>query len=91
MQNDDRNLIEYIQKNIGNSADNMAIVKGFEDVGGSSTASLEIYLLDSEKLRCIFNWKDKINLDEGISRTLNWVKCNLLTLKKLPWKYLHKS
>ena len=48
MQNDDRNLIEYIQKNIGNSADNMAIVKGFEDVGGSSTASLENYLLDSE-------------------------------------------
>ncbi len=48
MQNDDRNLIEYIQKNIGSSADNMAIVKGFEDVGGSSTASLEIYLLDSE-------------------------------------------
>mgnify|MGYP002883796978 FL=1 len=48
MKNDDRNLIEYIQKNIGNSADDMSMVKGFGDIGGSSTASLEIYLLDSE-------------------------------------------
>ncbi len=48
MEDDDRNLIEHIQKNIGNSADNMSMVKGFGDIGGSSTASLEIFLLDSE-------------------------------------------
>ena len=48
MKDDDRNLIEHIQKNIGNSADNMSMVKGFGDTGGSSTASLEIFLLDSE-------------------------------------------
>ena len=48
MQNDNRDLIEHIQKNIGNSADNMSMVKGFGDLGGSSTASLEIFLLDSE-------------------------------------------
>ena len=48
MKNDDRSLIEYIQKNIGNSADNMSMVVGFGDIGGSSTASLEIFLLDSE-------------------------------------------
>ena len=48
MQNDSRELIEHIQKNIGNSADNMSMVKGFGDLGGSSTASLEIFLLDSE-------------------------------------------
>ena len=48
MKNDNRSLIEHIQKNIGNSADNMSMVKGFGDIGGSSTASLEIYLLDSE-------------------------------------------
>ena len=48
MQNDSRELIEHIQKNIGNAADNMSMVKGFGDLGGSSTASLEIFLLDSE-------------------------------------------
>jgi len=49
MQNDDRSLIEYINKNLGFSADNMSMIKGFGDVGGSSTASLEIYILDSEE------------------------------------------
>tara|TARA_B110000003_G_scaffold94446_2_gene96635 strand:- start:1371 stop:4553 length:3183 start_codon:yes stop_codon:yes gene_type:complete len=48
MKNDKRSLIEHIQKNIGSSADNMSMVKGFGDIGGSSTASLEIFLLDSE-------------------------------------------
>ena len=49
MKNDERNLIEYINKNIGLSADNMSMIVGFGDVGGSSTASLEVYMLDSEK------------------------------------------
>jgi len=48
MKDDERNLIEYINKNIGLSADNMSMIVGFGDVGGSSTASLEIYMLDSE-------------------------------------------
>ena len=49
MKDDERNLIEYINKNIGLSADNMSMIVGFGDVGGSSTASLEVYMLDSEK------------------------------------------
>jgi dTDP-glucose 4,6-dehydratase len=49
------------------------------------------YLLDSEKIRSIFNWEDKVNLDEGITKTLNWVKSNLVALKELPWEYQHKS
>ena len=48
MKDDERDLIEHIQKNIGSSADNMSMVKGFGGIGGSSTASLEIFLLDSE-------------------------------------------
>jgi len=49
MKDDERKLIEYINKNIGLSADNMSMIVGFGDVGGSSTASLEIYMLDSEE------------------------------------------
>ena len=49
MQNDDRSLIQYVNKNLGFSADNMSMVKGFGDVGGSATASLEVYILDSEE------------------------------------------
>ena len=35
MKDDERDLIEHIQKNIGSSADNMSMVKGFGDIGGS--------------------------------------------------------
>ena len=49
MQNDDRSLIQYVNKNLGFSADNMSMMKGFGDVGGSATASLEVYILDSEE------------------------------------------
>ena len=49
MSDDNRSLIQYINKNIGLGADNMSMIVGFGEVGGSSTASLEIYLLDSEK------------------------------------------
>ncbi len=49
MKDDERSLIEYMNKNIGLSADNMSMIVGFGDVGGSSTASLEVYMLDSEK------------------------------------------
>ena len=49
MKDDKRNLIEYINKNLGLSADKMSMIVGFGDVGGSSTASLEIFMLDSEE------------------------------------------
>ena len=49
MKNDQRKLIQYSSKNIGFAADDMSLVKGFGDVGGASTASLEIWMLDSEE------------------------------------------
>ena len=49
MKNDERKLIQYSSKNIGFAADDMSLVKGFGDVGGASTASLEIWMLDSEE------------------------------------------
>ena len=41
------------------------------------------YLLDSSKLRKEFNWSDKINLNEGLTLTHNWVNSNLLLLNDL--------
>mgnify|MGYP001330244408 CR=1 FL=1 len=49
------------------------------------------YLLDSSSIRKEFGWSPKIDLDEGISETLDWVDSNLDKLKKIPWKYIHKS
>ena len=49
MKDDERKLIQNIQKNIGNYADNLEMVAGVGNIEGSSVASLEIYMLDSEE------------------------------------------
>ena len=49
MKDDERKLIQNIQKNIGNYADNLEMVAGIGNIEGSSVASLEIYMLDSEE------------------------------------------
>jgi dTDP-glucose 4,6-dehydratase len=51
----------------------------------------QAYLLDSNKLRKNFNWKDKINLDQGLIDTLSWVDNNIEILKSLPAEYIHKQ
>ena len=49
------------------------------------------YTLDSEKIRKELGWKDNIDLDKGIERTIDWVESNLSILRKLPTNYIHKS
>ena len=48
------------------------------------------YLLDSEKMRKTFNWKDTISLDEGIKDTIEWVEKNYSYFSNIPWNYLHR-
>ena len=48
------------------------------------------YQLDSEKIRTELMWSDEVTLDEGIDRTISWVKSNLSELKGLPTEYIHR-
>ena len=43
------------------------------------------------KLRMELEWKDRIDLEEGIATTIEWVDKNLDILKNLPDKYIHQS
>ena len=49
------------------------------------------YMLNSEKLRMELEWKDIIDLEEGIATTIEWADKNLDILKNLPDKYIHQS
>ncbi len=51
----------------------------------------QTYLLNSESIRETFNWEDKVDLNDGIINTINWVKKHLKTLKMLSWEYQHKE
>ncbi len=48
------------------------------------------YQLDSEKIRTELKWSDEVTLEEGIDRTISWVKSNLTELKGLPTEYIHR-
>ena len=48
------------------------------------------YLLDSTKARETLGWSPKIDLEEGIQQTIDWVRGNLERLKQQPSSYIHK-
>ena len=65
----------------------------FEDhveVVGDRLGKDDAYQLDSKKLRTELNWKDKIDLDQGLDQCIEWVKHNFDALKNEPLNYIHK-
>lgn len=48
------------------------------------------YKLDSSKIRAELGWIDSIDLDEGLRRTLDWVKENLTTILASELEYVHR-
>jgi dTDP-glucose 4,6-dehydratase len=80
-----KSLVEMIAKQLDMPfEENVEIT---EDRKGKDSA----YLLDSSKLRESLNWQDTISLEEGIEKTISWVKDNLEELLKQPMNYIHKQ
>jgi dTDP-glucose 4,6-dehydratase len=80
-----KSLVEMIAQQLGISfEDNVEIT---QDRKGKDSA----YLLDSSKLRETLNWEDTISLEQGIEKTITWVKDNLEVLLKQPMNYIHKQ
>lgn len=51
----------------------------------------QAYLMDSGKARSTLGWQDRVSFDEGLDRTIAWVRSNLDELRRLPWTYQHKA
>jgi dTDP-glucose 4,6-dehydratase len=49
------------------------------------------YQLDSEKIRTELGWRDEINLDLGLDRTIAWVEGNLDELRNMSTEYIHRK
>jgi dTDP-glucose 4,6-dehydratase len=80
-----RQLVELVCQEM--SADFDEVCQVTDDRKGKDAA----YLLNSEKIRNELTWSDKISLEQGISRTIQWAKTNLNYLKKQPLDYIHKA
>ena len=48
------------------------------------------YMLDSSKIRERFDWKENINLEQGLRQCIKWVQRHLEDLRTLPHDYIHK-
>lgn len=51
----------------------------------------QAYLLDSARLRDDLGWNDRIDLNQGLNETLDWIDENLTELQHLPQDYQHKA
>jgi dTDP-glucose 4,6-dehydratase len=80
-----RDLVQMITNQLGVSFEESVEIA--EDRKGKDGA----YLLDSTKLRDTLNWNDVISLENGINRTVKWVKDNYTTLLNQPMDYIHKA
>ena len=49
------------------------------------------YKLTSKKIRKNLKWEEKIMIDQGISKTMDWIKLNFGYLKKQNLDYKHKK
>tara|TARA_Y100001958_G_C21143119_1_gene481268 strand:+ start:142 stop:1146 length:1005 start_codon:yes stop_codon:yes gene_type:complete len=49
------------------------------------------YKLDANKIKKKLNWRAKVNLDDGLSKTKQWVDNNFNVLKKYNLDYKHKK
>ncbi len=61
------------------------------EVSGERLGKDQAYLLNSDKLRQELSWTDTIELEEGVTKTLEWVDMNLETLLRQPQTYIHKT
>ena len=80
-----RELVERICRKLGASFGDCVEMVG--ERPGKDAA----YMLDSAKLRETLGWRDRISLDEGLDRCIEWVKGNLEELKRQPFDYVHKA
>ncbi len=49
------------------------------------------YLMDASKARSELGWQESVTFEEGVDRTIAWIRANLDEIKGMPWDYIHKA
>lgn len=80
-----KDLVERIAASIGIPMDQLA------EVGPERPGKDKAYILDVAKIKDEYGWTSKVSLEEGISRTREWIDVHLQDLLKTPLDYIHKE
>lgn len=78
-------LVTLICKKMNYNLEDL-IIKSEDRIGKDKN-----YFLDSSKLRRQTGWQDKISIDEGVGKVIDWSLNNIGHFNKLQTKYVHKK
>ena len=53
--------------------------------------SLQLRSQRLSRARAELGWNDDVTFEQGVDRTIEWVRCNLREIERLPQSYVHKA
>jgi dTDP-glucose 4,6-dehydratase len=80
-----REVVEIISKRIGVPFESMV------ELAPERPAKDPAYLMDSSRARAELGWNDDVTFEQGVDRTIEWVRRNLHEIERLPQYYVHKA
>jgi len=60
------------------------------DIVNENYGQDNIYRLNSDKIRKELSWTDKIDINDGIDKTVSWIDKNWKNISKMSHNYIHK-
>jgi dTDP-glucose 4,6-dehydratase len=79
-----RQVVEIICQKMG------VDVSAVAEIGGERPGKDQAYLMDASKARSTLGWTESVTFEQGIDKTIEWVKQSLAEIKSLPLNYEHK-
>ncbi len=80
-----REIVEIICKKMNYNFKKLA------KISSTRRGTDDAYFLSSKKIKKELKWKSAISIDEGIDRTIKWIRDNLKNFKKKDLDYNHKK
>ena len=65
--------------------------KNYIKISSDRIGKDKLYSLNSQKIRKELKWSAKINLKDGLLKTIEWIEKNLNNLRSKPENYIHKK
>jgi dTDP-glucose 4,6-dehydratase len=79
-----RQVVEIICQRLGVNFSDIA------EVGAERPGKDQAYLMDASKARNTLGWRESVTFEQGIDKTIKWIKASMAEIRGLPLNYIHK-
>ena len=80
-----REVVEIICQRMG------VEVSAVAEVGDERPGKDKAYLMDASKAKSFLGWTESLTFEQGIDKTIDWVKQSISEIKTLPLNYVHRK